>query len=615
MSDTPAAFDGKAYAKQLPGKPGVYRMLDDKGRVIYVGKARSLKSRVASYFRPVEQLDAKTTVLVARIAAIETTVTHTENEALLLENNLIKDLRPRYNIVLRDDKSYPWIYLSSDQTFPRLSFHRGARKGKGRYFGPYPSAGAVRASLNQLQKLFLVRQCEDSFFNNRTRPCLQYQIKRCTAPCTGYILEDRYREDVEHAVLFLEGKSQQIIEILVERMERASKELKFELAARYRDQIYNLQRVHEKQYVSNEKGNTDIIACATNRGLGCVCVAFIRDGQLLGSKTYFPANTREAAHDEILAAFIPQFYLASQSERMVPENILLSHRPEEMALLAEVLSEHAGRKVSLKHEVRGERARWQEMANNNAELALAQRLANDMNMLQRFSSLQEELNLSDAVERIECFDISHTQGEATVASCVVFGQEGAIKAEYRRFNIEDIEPGDDYAAMRQALNRRYTRVRKEDGKLPDILLIDGGKGQTNIAREVLDALQISEIILIGVAKGPGRKPGLETLVLNDEDREIRMPADTPALHLIQQVRDEAHRFAITGHRQRRAKTRKTSSLEHIEGVGQKRRQSLLQYFGGLQGVAKAGVEDLSKAPGISRALAQKIYDMFHDGGT
>ncbi len=613
MTESQEPFDGKAFAKQLPGKPGVYRMLDSKGTVIYVGKAKSLKNRVSSYFRPKDQLDAKTTVMVARICAIETTVTHTENEALLLENNLIKELRPRYNIVLRDDKSYPWIYLSTDQEFPRLSFHRGARKGKGRYFGPYPSAGAVRASLNQLQKLFLVRQCEDSFFSNRTRPCLQYQIKRCTAPCTGYILEENYREDVEHAVLFLEGKSQKIIEVLVKRMERASADLKFELAARYRDQIYNLQRLHEKQYVSHEKGNTDIIACVTNRGMGCVCVVFIRDGQLLGSKTYFPGNTRNASHDEILDAFIPQFYLNNQTERAIPETILLSHKPADMNLLAEVLTEHAGKKVQLKREVRGERARWQEMAQNNAELALAQRLANDMNMLQRFNSLQEILNLEDPVERIECFDISHTQGEATVASCVVFGQEGANKAEYRRFNIEDIEPGDDYAAMRQALNRRYTRVRKEDGKLPDILLIDGGKGQTNIAREVLDSLQINEVMLIGVAKGPGRKPGLETLVLNSEEREMRLPADTPALHLIQQVRDEAHRFAITGHRQRRAKARKTSSLEHIEGVGQKRRQNLLQYFGGLQGVAKAGVEDLAKAPGISRALAQKIYDMFHDG--
>lgn len=598
-------FDAKAFLKTLSSHPGVYRMLNAQGEVIYVGKARNLAKRVGSYFsRSVSA--PKTRAMVSQIANIEVTVTSTENEALILENNLIKELRPRYNVLLRDDKSYPYIYLSADE-FPRLAFHRGARRAKGQYFGPFPSAGAVRETLNLLQKVFRVRQCEDSFFRNRSRPCLQYQIKRCTAPCVGYVSEQDYGEDVRHARMFLEGKDSQVIDELVAEMERASAALEFERAAALRDQIATLRRIQQKQYVSGEGGDLDIIVADVKNGVGCVQVFFIRGGHHLGNKTFFPKHTQEVEPAEVLSAFLPQYYLG----KPVPAEILVNQDLEERQWLASVLAEQAGRKVSISHRLRGDRARWLAMAEANLQQALARQLVSSAGLRQRYEALQDALGLEDLPQRLECFDISHTQGEATVASCVVFDQEGPRKSDYRRFNIADITPGDDYAAMRQALTRRYTRLKKGEGKLPDILFIDGGKGQLSQAREVLDELQVADLTLVGIAKGPERKAGLETLFLSGRREPIILPADSPALHLIQQIRDEAHRFAITGHRQRRAKARGKSPLEGIAGVGAKRRRDLLNQFGGWQEVARAGVEDLAQVKGISRELAQRIYDAFH----
>ena len=586
-------------------------MLDADGGVLYVGKAKNLKKRVSSYFRR-HGNNPKTAAMVAQIRDIEITITHTESEALLLENNLIKAHRPRYNILLRDDKSYPYIYLSED-TFPRLGFHRGTRKGKGRYFGPYPSSAAVRESLNLLQKLFPVRQCEDSFFRHRSRPCLQYQIKRCTAPCVGYIEAEAYQQDVQLARLFLEGRNNDVIDALVQRMERASADLEFELAARYRDQIANLRRVQEKQYVMGEgSGDLDVIAAVQGGGEGCIQVFFIRGGRNLGNKSYFPQHAAQSEPGELLAAFLPQYYLGgSAGERLIPAEILVNTEVPERALLESVLGAQAGHKVSLRDSLRGDRARWLQLAQTNAEQALASHLAHRQHMLGRFEALQEGLGLDDLPQRIECFDISHTMGEATVASCVVFDTQGAVKADYRRYNIEGIVPGDDYAAMAQALQRRFRKVAEGEGKCPDILLIDGGKGQLGQAEKVLSDLQIVGVVLIGVAKGPTRKSGVEQLILSGQDTPIILPVESPARHLIQQVRDEAHRFAITGHRQRRNKARKTSPLEGIPGLGPKRRQQLLRQFGGMQEITRAGVDDLCKVKGISRQLAQQIYDAFH----
>lgn len=598
-------FDSAAFLKNLTGRPGVYRMIDNTGTVIYVGKAKNLKKRVSSYFRKTG-LTAKTQVMVAQIATIETTVTHTENEALILENNLIKELMPRYNILLRDDKSYPYLFISGD-TFPRLSVHRGAKRKVGKYFGPYPSAGAVRDSLNLLQKLFPVRQCEDSYYYNRSRPCLQYQIKRCTAPCVGLVSEEDYKKDVEHTILFLEGKNQQVMDDLSAEMDAASQRLDFEQAAAIRDKVIALRRVQERQYVSSEQGEFDVLAAIVKDGMAVVEVCFIRGGRNLGSKSYFPKGSADSSPEELLAAFIPQYYLGKN----VPSEILLSHQADDISLLQDVLQTESGHKVSLRQPKRGQGVRWMQMAKTNADISLAQRLSSRSNLLQRFEVLQDALELDELPKRIECFDISHTRGERTVASCVVFGLEGAIKADYRKFNIEGITGGDDYAAMNQALSRRFTRLQKGEGKRPDLLLIDGGKGQIKEAQEVLAELNLSDLPILGIAKGPERKPGEETLFLVGRAGEVTLSADSPALHLLQQVRDEAHRFAITGHRQRRAKARKTSTLEQIEGLGPKRRQKLLQQFGGLQEVQRAGVEDLSKVEGISKSLAQKIYDVFH----
>ncbi len=597
-------FDAKAFLKSLPGNPGVYRMLNAQGEVLYVGKARHLKKRVSSYFRS-SGLSDKTQALMTQMRAMEYTVTNTETEALILEFHLIQEHKPRYNILLRDDKSYPYLHLSKED-FPRLSLHRGPQRAAGRYFGPYPSAWAVRDSLNLLQKLFRVRQCEDSFFRSRSRPCLQYQIKRCTAPCVGLIDKAAYQRDVHDTVLFLEGRSSQVIDDWVARMERAAAALDYEQAALYRDQIANLRRVQERQYVSGERGDLDIVACVARNGVGCVQVFFIRAGRNLGNKTYFPDGT-DMDTAETLTAFLTQYYLS----REVPTEILVNQQPEDADLLAQVLSEHAKRTILITHKVRGERARWLALAVTNAEQALDARLASKAGMSQRLRALQEALQLDELPARMECFDISHTLGEATVASCVVFDGEGPCKSDYRRFNIEGVEPGDDYGAMRQALTRRYTRLKQGEARLPDILFIDGGRGQLSTAQQVLDELQIGDITLVGIAKGADRKPGLERLFLPGRDTPLILPAHSPALHLIQQIRDEAHRFAITAHRQRRGKARTTSVLEGIAGMGPKRRQQLLKQFGGLREVTRAGVEDLTKVKGISKQLAQLIYDALH----
>ena len=613
MEQHPARFDAQSYLRTLSNDPGVYRLVDRFGRILYVGKARNLKKRVASYFRAPEQLSPKTRALMSHTDSVEVTATHTETEALLLENNLIKEHRPRYNIVLRDDKSFPYIHVTAGDAFPRLGFHRGARRGTGRYFGPFASAGATRSTLTQLQKLFRVRQCEDSFFDNRTRPCLQYQIGRCTAPCVGLIDETAYGEDVRHAVMFLEGKSEEMIDELVRRMESASHALEFELAARYRDQIANLRRVQARQYVSGARGNVDVVAARAREGIVVVELFVIRNGQSLGTRTLRPAHGSDADEEEMLRAVLPQHYLArSGRERQIPDEILLSHAIQGLDVLEQAIGEQSGRRVRIRSNVRGERARWVAMAVDNAELALQQRIASRVNFRGQFDALQKVLDLEHPPARIECFDVSHTGGESTVASCVVFEHDGARKSDYRRYNISGSKAGDDYGAIRAAIERRYARLQREDAMLPDLLLIDGGRGQLRQAVEVLAELQVSGIVTVGVAKGTTRKPGLEQLFLPDRGVPIVLPPDSPALHLIQRIRDEAHRFAITGHRLRRSRTRRTSVLEQIPGIGARRRRRLLSEFGGLQGVSRAGVEDLTRVRGISRDLALAIYEAFRD---
>ena len=606
------AFDHRAFLKSLTTRPGVYRMVDASDTVIYVGKARNLKNRVASYFRG-SNLSPKTRVMVSHIHHIDITVTHTEGEALLLESNLIKELRPRYNVLMRDDKSYPYIHVSSEDASPGIFLHRGARNKPGLYLGPYPSAGAVRESINLLQKMFRIRQCEDSTFANRSRPCLQYQIKRCSAPCVGYISESAYRKDIEHAILFLQGKSEQVIDELVAEMERAADKRNFEKAAVFRDQIINLRKVSERQNVSTDGGDIDVIACCSEGGQACVTVFSIRNGLNLGNRSYFPDLPDAMDAARILSAFVPQLYL----HRDAPAEILLSESLPEQALIEQVLGGQAGHRVRLASRLRGQRAKWVEMARQNARTALQARMVSRSGLQQRFAALQDALQLDRAPLRLECFDISHTLGEATVASCVVFTPEGPFKSDYRRYNIRQIKAGDDYAAMRQALLRRYRAAGEGDEqalqKLPDVLFIDGGRGQLNQAVSVFGELGLQQVLLVGVAKGEGRKAGLEKLVFSDGRDDLYLTIDSTALHLIMQIRDEAHRFAISGHRAQRAKKRRVSSLEAIAGLGPKRRQTLLKHFGGLQGVTSAGVDDLARIPGISRNLAQRIYDTFHGG--
>ncbi|MBA6419856.1 excinuclease ABC subunit UvrC [Pseudomonas sp. 5Ae-yellow] len=606
---TDIVFDPQAFLASASNKPGVYRMFDAQGALLYVGKAKSLKKRLASYFRKTG-LSPKTEALVARIAQIDTTITANETEALLLEQSLIKASRPPYNILLRDDKSYPYVFLSSNDEFPRLGLHRGTKRAKGRYFGPYPSAGAIRESLNLLQKTFLVRQCEDSYYRNRTRPCLQYQIKRCKAPCVGLVDKTEYAQDVRHSVMFLEGRSNSLSNELHEAMEQASVELNFERAAELRDQIALLRRVQDQQSMDTEQGDVDIVAADVTPGGACVHVVMVRQGRVLGSKNHFPRVPIEQSAGEVLSAFLPQYYLGT-AEREVPPEIIVNADHEDLPIIAQALSQARGCNLSITHNVRGNRKRWLDLAQSNATQSLASLLANKQHIQARFEALQKALNLDELPTRLECYDISHSSGEATVASCVVFGPEGPLKSDYRRFNIEGVTAGDDYAAMRQALIRRFSRIQDGEGKMPDILLVDGGKGQMKMAMEVMQELAIHDLTLLGVAKGVTRKAGMESLYLNDPHNELVLPGHSPALHLIQHIRDEAHRFAITGHRQRRGKARTTSSLEGIAGVGPKRRRELLKHFGGLQELKRASAAEMAKVPGVSKKLAEQIYAAVH----
>jgi excinuclease ABC subunit C len=601
-------FDASAFLATCSGRPGVYRMFDADARLLYVGKAKNLKKRLASYFRKTG-LAPKTAALVGRIAQVETTITANETEALLLEQTLIKEWRPPYNILLRDDKSYPYVFLS-DGGYPRLGIHRGPKKAKGRYFGPYPSAGAIRESLSLLQKAFSVRQCEDSYYANRTRPCLQYQIKRCKAPCVGLVEPGEYAEDVRHSVMFLEGRSQQLGNELNAEMETAAMALNFEKAAELRDQVALLRRVQDQQYMEGGSGDVDVVAAFVNPGGACVHLISVRGGRVLGSKNFFPQVGIEEEVAEVMAAFLSQYYLGN-GERELPGELIVNVVHEDFEAIIEAVHALRGRELAISHRVRGTRARWQQLAVTNAEQALNARLANRQHMAARFEALAQVLELDEVPQRLECYDISHSSGEATVASCVVFGPEGPLKSDYRRFNIEGVTAGDDYAAMHQALQRRYGRIKDGEGKLPDVLLVDGGKGQLNMAREVMQALGFADLTLLGVAKGVTRKAGFETLYLNDVAHEFTLKGDNPALHLIQQIRDEAHRFAITGHRARRGKARRTSSLEDVAGVGPKRRRDLLKHFGGLQELNRASIDEIAKAPGISKKLAESIYASLH----
>ncbi|PZP84611.1 MAG: excinuclease ABC subunit C [Ectopseudomonas oleovorans] len=604
----PAPFDPSAFLATCSGRPGVYRMFDSEARLLYVGKAKNLKKRLSSYFRKTGQAP-KTAALVARIAQIETTITANETEALLLEQTLIKEWRPPYNILLRDDKSYPYVFLS-DGEFPRLGIHRGAKKAKGRYFGPYPSALAIRESLSLLQKTFLVRQCEDSYYKNRTRPCLQYQIKRCKGPCVGLVSPEEYAEDVRHSVMFLDGRSNALSEELSSAMEKASMALEFERAAELRDQIALLRRVQDQQSMDGGTGDVDVVAVMLTPGGACVHLISVRGGRVLGSKNFFPQVAIEEEGGDVLMAFLAQYYLGN-AERDLPSELIVNVQHEDFATLIEAIESLRGRSLSISLRVRGTRARWQQLAVTNAEQALAARLVNRQHLAERFEALATVLEMDEPPQRMECFDISHSSGEATVASCVVFGPEGPLKSDYRRFNIEGVTAGDDYAAMHQALTRRFSKIKDGEGKLPDVLLVDGGKGQLAMAREVLQELAVPDLILLGVAKGTTRKPGLEVLYLNDAEHEFTLPGNSPALHLIQQIRDESHRFAITGHRARRGKTRRTSTLEEVPGIGPKRRRELLNHFGGLQELSRASAEEIAKAPGINKKLAESIYDTLH----
>lgn len=603
-------FDHSRFLANTTQQPGIYQMFGVDGGILYVGKAKNLKLRLASYFRK-SGLTPKTQALVSRIARIEVTVTASETEALILEQNLIKSNRPPYNILLRDDKSYPYIFISSGEDYPRISFHRGAKKKRGDYYGPFPNVGAVKDSLNFLQKTFRSRQCEDSVFKNRTRPCLQYQIKRCTAPCVDYISPEDYQKDLHHTRLFLTGNSDKLLSELADQMDLASQQLQFEKAADYRDQITALRTVQSQQVIEEGNGDIDIIAAEMRAAAICVHILFVRQGRILGSRSFYPASTLAETPAEILAEFIPQFYLAS-SGRDIPREVIVSQPLEDVEVISAALQQAAGRQVFINHQVRSHRTQWLQMAATAAQQNLIAHINNKKSSLDRFVALQEALGLEETPQRMECFDISHSSGELTVASCVVFDTNGPLKSDYRRFNIDGITPGDDYAAMEQALTRRYTRLQNGEGKLPDILLIDGGKGQLGKAIEVLGELGVQGVQLIGVAKGTTRKAGFETLFDGETGDEIVLQGDSPALHLIQHIRDESHRFAITGHKQRRDKKRKTSTLEDIPGIGATRRRELLRHFGGLHEIKNASISDLTRVSGISQKLAEEIHAFFHN---
>jgi excinuclease ABC subunit C len=590
-----AAFDARSFVAGLPSLPGVYRMLAAGGEALYVGKAGDLRKRVGSYFQRHEQ-SPRIGMMLSQVASIEVTVTRSEGEALLLENNLIKSLAPRYNILFRDDKSYPYLMITG-HAFPRIGFHRGARQRANRYFGPFPHAHAVRESIQLLQRVFRLRTCEDSVFENRSRPCLLHQIRRCTAPCTGGITTELYAQDVKSAELFLEGREDDVLRLLTRKMNAAAEAHRYEEAATFRDQVRALSRVQARQYVESEKGvDADVMGCAVQAGVACVNLVMIRGGRHVGDRSYFPQNAAGATPAEILAAFLEQHY----AEQPAPALVLASETVESESLRAVAPAQ-------------GERRVWVEMAEKNARLALAQRAREKTTQEGRLAALREALGLRESTQRIECFDISHTMGEAAVASCVVYDRHALQKGEYRRFNMRDLVPGDDYGAMRQALARRYARVTEEGGRIPDLILIDGGRGQVNAAHAVLAELGLHDVGVVGVAKGPQRRPGTEELVVHAEDQTLSLPPAHAGLHLVQQIRDEAHRFAIVGHRARRGKARTTSSLTEIPGIGAKRRRRLLAHFGGLQGVQAAAVDEIAKVDGVSRALAEKIYRYLHAG--
>lgn len=608
--DLTETFDSVRFLANTTQQPGIYQMFAADGAILYVGKAKNLKARLASYFRKTG-LTLKTAALVAKIRRVEVTVTASETEALILEQNLIKSNRPPYNILLRDDKSYPYIFISSGEDYPRITFHRGAKKKRGDYYGPYPNVGAVRESLNFLQKTFRIRQCEDSVFKNRSRPCLQYQIKRCTAPCVDYIAPDEYANDTRHTRMFLTGNSDKLMSELADQMDSAAQQLQFEKAAAYRDQITALRSIQSQQVMEEGNGDLDVIAAVIQATSICVHVLFVRQGRILGSRSFYPQASLAESPAEVLAEFLPQFYLTN-SGREIPREIIISHAIEDADLLCAALQQQLGRQVVLNTSVRSHRAQWLQMAVTAAQQNLTGHLNSKKNSQDRFLALQEALALDELPQRLECFDISHSSGELTVASCVVFDTNGPLKSDYRRFNIEGITPGDDYAAMEQALLRRYTRLQKGEGKLPDILLIDGGKGQLAKAVAVLEELGVSGVQIIGVAKGTTRKAGFETLFNAETGAEIVLSSDSPALHLIQHIRDESHRFAITGHKQRRDKKRKTSTLEDVPGIGAGRRRELLRHFGGLHEIRNASASDLAKVNGISQRLAEEIYSFFHN---
>jgi excinuclease ABC subunit C len=598
-------FDPKPILKNLPNLPGVYRMINADAVVIYVGKAKDLKKRVSSYFNK-NLPSPRTKMMVSQIASIETTVTRSEAEALLLENNLIKSIMPRYNVLFRDDKSYPYIALTGD-AFPRLAFHRGAQKKNNQYFGPFPNSVAVRESIQLLQKVFKLRTCENTVFANRSRPCLQYQIARCTAPCVDYISPENYAHDVHHAAMFLQGKTNEVLNALGDKMNTAAANQEYEIATVFRDRMQALRQVQAKQFVSDFSVNdADVIALATNKGGHCINLVMIRGGRHLGDKSYFPKNSQDAELTETIEAFLTQHYTPQNTPPLIVCGVEFDTKDFELTL-----SELANRKVRIQTNTISDKKVWLKMAQTNAELALTQQQQTSSNQAARLLALREALHLPDNVERMECFDISHTMGEATVASCVVFDKGDLQNGEYRRYNITGITPGDDYAAMRDVLTRRYKKVAAGEGVRPDLVFIDGGKGQLGVAIEVMQEVGLEDILLIGIAKGEDRKPGLETMIFGDTGEMVNLPSDNIGLHLLQQIRDEAHRFAITGHRAKRAKARITSSLEDIAGVGAKRRKALLTRFGGLDAIKSASMDEIAEVDGVSKSLAQTIYDALH----
>lgn len=617
MNDLRLSAELALFLTKLPSDPGIYRMLDREGAVLYVGKAANLKKRVNSYFNK-QNTGVKTRSLVSQISSIEITVTRSETEALLLESNLIKALRPKYNVLLRDDKSYPYIHLSNHPDFPRIELYRSKKKPPtGNFFGPYPSVAAVRETIVTIQKVFKIRNCRDSYFNARSRPCLQYQIKRCTAPCVNYISPENYKLSVEDALRFLQGKCQIILDELAERMNKAVSQLNFEEAAILRDQIKSLRLIQEQQGVVQLRGDADVIAIEARPGFACIQCVTVREGQVLGSQSFFPSVPLTVLDEEFdtnalwqqtFEAFIGFYYLDTPGR--IPDLIIANQPVKENCSLEDILSQQRGKSCKIQVNPRGVKSRWMDFAVNNLRISIAEYVNKHSTIRSRYQALKQLLSLDKNIERMECFDISHTQGEATIASCVVFDKEGPCTNEYRRFNIEGITPGDDYAAMEQAISRRFKRLIDAQS-LPDVLIIDGGKGQVSVAKRVLISLNVTDVTLLGIAKGPSRKAGWEKLILVNEGREFVLPDDSKALHLLQHIRDEAHRFAITAHRKKRQKARVESTLESIEGVGAKRRQALLQRFGGLRELAKAPLEEISKVQGISEQLAKRIYEHFH----